>query len=168
MARTVELDTKRILRNRLFAPVLILVISTALAFAAYASWTAQHTATITSGAAAVPPTLTLSATFTPGVTGFAQGSPGFTTGAASTGSVQFTNSTSDIRSVNVGILHATSCPSTQPTATAAEPVLIGGLTGSSATGFNFPAGTGYIYCFYYSAGAVPGGTITVRYSGTTP
>ncbi len=163
------MEKKRIVRNRLFAPVLILVISIAfLAYAGYASWTAQHTVTISSGTATLPPTLTLSATFTPGVTGFAQGSPGFTTGAASTGSVQFTNSTSEIKSVNVAILHATSCPSTQPTATPTEPVLIGGPTGSSAIGFSFPSGTGYIYCFYYSAGIRPSGTITVTYSGTTP
>jgi hypothetical protein len=145
-----------------------------LGVAVYAAWTQTHTINFNGSAPVVPayasnPNFALTAGVTNGV---AQASTGFQTGSAGSGTIAFTNSTTNVIGMTLVLIPAPSgfsCPSTTPSQSASAPVMVGGSTGSAPVSFNLPAGTAYTYCLYYSSGLVtPSGKITVVYTGTSP
>jgi hypothetical protein len=145
-----------------------------LGVAVYAAWTQTHTININGSTPVVPsyasnPSFALTAGVTNGV---AQASAGFTTGSAGSGTIAFTNSTTNIMSMTLVLIPAPSgfsCPATAPSQSQPAPVMAGGSTGSPSVPFSLPAGTAYTYCLYYSSGPVtPTGKIVVVYTGTSP
>jgi hypothetical protein len=145
-----------------------------LGVAVYAAWTQTHTISINGSTPVVPayatnPSFALTALVTNGV---AQASTGFQTGSAGSGTIAFTNTTTNVNSMSLVLIPAPgsfTCPTTVPTQSQSAPVMTGGPTGSTSVSFNLPAGTAYTYCLYYSSGpTMPTGNIKVIYTGTSP
>jgi hypothetical protein len=160
--------------RKIFFLIALFTSGMMLGVAVYAAWTQTHTININGSTPVVPayatnPSLALTAGVTNGV---AQASTGFQTGSAGSGTIAFTNSTTNVNSMTLVLIPAPgsfTCPTTVPTQSLSAPVMTGGPTGSAPVSFNLPAGTAYTYCIYYSSGPVtPTGKITVIYTGTNP